>query len=271
MGKDKASEKEIFELWWEYLKESKGYKEWLDTDAEEYRVHLSSPPSDPPIVWRCLNAKWETLFYIFGNIHAIPFEDWWKQLEDQRANNPWFKEIDDYSNLVEFDMRNCFLNVKDKATDQKALEDQLRQAFVDRVKSSGLLHLAVDVNADLEYLTKEFRRLISKHKKEKKEKLWPHRVHQYPSATRIKLKELKNYLSIYREDLQRKERSRKRNWKETIEAVFPKEYKIAIREANDIKREKKLGNLRSLFYHHLKMAKKLIENAESGYFPGDYK
>jgi hypothetical protein len=49
-----------------------------------------------------------------------------------------------------------------------------------------------------------------------------------------------------------------------METVYP-EYKIAI---NDSKEREKI---RSRYYDHLAMAKKLIGNAENGNFPGDYR
>lgn len=268
MGKHKASEKEIFELWWEYLKESKGYKKWLETGLKEYKTYLDQLNnyrlSDPPMLRMTGDPKWETLFHMFGDIHTTPFERWWERRKNRRNTNPLFKEIDDYSNWVGFAILQCFTNMKEKATDQKTFEDQFRSAFVNRMKSSPGLYLTVDVNADLDFLTKEFRRLILKHRKEKESELWPFRIHRYLSITRVRFNELKEYLSTYREDLRRKEKNREKNWKQIMEAVNP-EYKKAISDP------KKQETIRSLYYTHLANAKKLIKNAENGNFPGDYR
>ncbi len=47
MGKRKAAtwEKELYELWWEYLKLSGGYKDWLTNEAGAFEALLQSNDS----------------------------------------------------------------------------------------------------------------------------------------------------------------------------------------------------------------------------------
>lgn len=266
--------KENYELWWEYLKRSKGYKKWLESDApEEYlkwsdKCRTASRKDFPLTIPAKIAAeqKWSSIFLIWGDVHNSHFEDWWEKRENKRSTEEF---VVDYSDRwAAFDINHCFLNMKNKPTDITEFKEEFKDDFIKRMKNSSALHLVVDCNEDIETLKKELARLVTKKKKEKKRTLDMFRSHKLLCG-QVRRENLEQYLKVY--DL--------RNAK-TPELDIAKEvytYKNGGFEGKRQNKEKtgksgkgpkERGDELRNFY---KFAERIINNVERGIFPGNYR
>ena len=260
-GKVRASEKEIYQLWWECVRLNQGYGTWLRDEMPKYQEYLRRcyDPAAP----RAINANdiakecgfdldgsndYQHIFDRFGDVHATSFDEWWERKSKRRA-----PIIDDYANgWAGWDIRQTWINMKNRPSSQEEVKAQLEKDFVERMKSSPALRLIIDLNADIEELTKEFRRLVIKAKKEKEPILWPFRLHRTPTVTRTHLDKLRRYLKTYQEHLLHKGMS----------------WRVMYKIDPTLKKEKKSENVRQKYYDDLERAKALITQTERGDFPG---
>ena len=73
---DKAQQaKDTYRLWWEYLKEVPDY--------EVFCKHMDEGYATPDEL-----KKWIRYFELFGNLHAVDFEKWWKCHTRIKKNDP---------------------------------------------------------------------------------------------------------------------------------------------------------------------------------------
>ena len=255
----KASEKEIYRLWWDCLRESEGYKAWLEAKAEQHRRawELAALPSGPPITMPELpgEKKWRIVHMVFGDVHNTAFEDWWKRR--------FTHTIADYSHWVVNDMVECFRVVRREPDNPDLFQIHLCEEMVHRIEQSLALHLVVDVNADLDELTKQFRARVLRQRGDKRSELAAPNNFYHPTCERLRLQEYRKYLKVHRFA---KEKGKDLCWKDLIgvmRQIDPEGFKEYL-DADS----KKVESLRSLYQKHKRKAEKLITNAENGTFPG---
>src|ERR1035437_7110223 len=103
---DSCGRKEIYRLWWEYLKRSEGFKAYCEKHPDAVKnselfgtysidtSHNRESPEDDVIVdpnydeFRKEQMKWKRAT-CFGNVHKDSFEAWWekfKQLSEKEKN-----------------------------------------------------------------------------------------------------------------------------------------------------------------------------------------
>jgi len=249
--KEEEKRKEYFKLIWEYLKRSKDYKKWLESGAPKKwlkwcdKVRTASRKDLPLKVPAKIVAetRWSALFDIWGDVHNSSFEDWWKHRENARKSlNKRFPSIEDYSDRwAGFEIDHCFLNIKNKPTDIKDLQEKFKSVFIERMKNSDLLYLIVDCCEDIKTLKREFTRLIIEKKKE-------------GGVLSRKRDELQRYLNVY--DL---------NEKLTIRQIMEKIGMPSDKEAAKMPYSNKTYKTVERRYRRwLQKAKSTIEDVEQG-------
>jgi len=269
--------KENYALWWEYLKRSKGYKKWLESDAPEEYLKWSDKcrtalRKDFPLTIPAKIAaeqKWSAIFTVWGDVHNTHFEDWWEKRENKRSTEEF---VVDYSDKwAEFDINNCFANMKNKPIDIEEFQEQFKDDFIKRMKSSAALYLIVDCNEDIETLKKELARLVTKKKKEKKRTLDMFKSYKLLcspfSPPRVSRDPLRKYLKVY--DLRNNGVPEidiaKKIYKKTYAGFTKEETFEGEREGEKIAKE--ISDELRNFY---KFAERIIKNVERGIFPGKY-
>lgn len=250
--KDTVYQKKLYELWWKYLQQSDGYKKWLKTYAKEYDDLLHSKP--PIFISEKFDPKWTTLYDLIGNVHKVPFDEWWERKKGRLDNTT---PIDNYVNHAGFEVRQCWINMKQRPSDPEELEKQFGMEFVERMKKSPNLYIIVDPDGELETIKVALRKMISQKKKENQGFYRAVRQFNLPIAGKIRIDELEKYLSVFI----LKEHQHK-SWKEIISEVSPK--------YNSDNCMMIYEEVRRVHQRYLQNAKAIIRNVEKGEFPGDY-
>ncbi len=285
----KAEEKEIYRLWWEYLKRSDRYKTFLEKNRGKisYADALKAGLKEP------LNFT----ALIFGDVHSQSFEKWWKK----ETHNPMSRinpdssgkqnYIKDAMDEVLFDIRHVYGGIRLKRDLEPEdlqishlpniiTEDELIDAFRDHMQflsDWGTIRIEVHLHAPMEELVKEFRGLLSQKRKEHKAREFAMKLKGIKGKpTKDKLKdELQRYLDVY--DL----------WKEGL--PFPKiikkigtpaqlesmnKMKLTAMEQEDRDKSEEhrydIQHIIRMYRRDLQKAKDIIHNVEQGYFPGRY-
>ena len=244
------NEKEIYKLWWEYLKRSEEYKRWLNEKSPQWDAHLkvceSWEQGSAPIVQPAESTqwgKWIVLYHRFGNVHKTKFEKWWHIKEPELSN----LAVEDYlSSWLRFDIAQCFANVKADPSDRDTFQREFKNIFQQRLESSTALYLIVHCNAPLKKLEVDFFNLVKAKRREVKVR----EFRRYKLLIgRIQFSEIKRYLRVF--DIW------KRNSTDWLRIVSERVKDHNNNEEVPIRRD-------------LKKAKQIIKNVEGGIFPGKY-
>jgi len=241
--KNTPPRKEIYRLWWEYLKRSENYKRLCDfRRTGRNRKEASKLEESFP----------EELVFFFGDIHKKSFDEWWDEWESGVGKNtveywsyPDEEDIDDF--VAEWER----LSKTGKA---RSLKHEMRFFFLDWEPSRKYLELMITLGdpANIDDLLAQIKAMVEKQRKELMQsdefgEFFPPRLYPTPP---IRFDELKRYLTVY--DL----RKSQKKWKEVAKIVYPKgDWSQSLE--------------RSLLMDLVK-AKKVISNIEGGEFPGKY-
>lgn len=133
MKKDR--EKEIYELWWCFLKESNEYKEFCDSFHEKKKIDIQ------------IYEKYKKMFSLWGDVHRSNFESWWA-LNGKTIINKYVtelsesigKDIDKAANSIRF---NRWMN-KQKYIEPTIVE--FRDHFIETIKSKrACIYLKINI------------------------------------------------------------------------------------------------------------------------------
>lgn len=271
-GKYPRKTREHYELWWEYLKRSEGYKNWLESGAsKEYRAWLQKvqgwKPGDPPLtvpVNISSNGKWTRLYDRFGDVHRTLFDKWWKTKGIRLQKQDALVEYADHWLAVDLDQ--CFANVKGRQG--KDFPERFKAHFIERLKTADVLTLLVDPLEDLDVLMRKFKDLVNKRRRARPERLHRSMAHSRPYG-KIDPDKLSAYLKVY----EMKNQPTPPSNREIAKLIFPLDVDgepLARRVKEEEKGpmvKKEIGDAIRQYY---KLASIIIENAERGDFPGEY-
>lgn len=253
--------KEIYRLWWEYLKRSKDYKELCEWARKAMKnSELLCPEkfrnddngAAHPLVWT---------FMHFEDVHKESFREWWEDGEKLNLENakiaPADREIVEYSELIGCDIENFINSFKRKMGREPTLRE-FKDFFISRGKTwRDEIYLVIKVTGETtETIVKEVRKVVSERKKEvcvREIELGLRKSDHKPCST-VRPDELKRYLDAY--DLKKQGLK----IKEIAERIGTK----AQRENSDS------ADVLRVIRSDIQKAKKIIKNVERGYFPGKY-
>jgi hypothetical protein len=278
----KPADKEVYRLWWEYLKRSKKYKIYCDAvrkvmiDAykkkgEEYlrkieRLILKHTPQKENKVIRQLfvsnypvdelndsrvlaevknmEENWST----FRNVFVGSFDDWWKTQEKMDFSVPMVVLNDpDAIKKLPYFLKKCTELKKEGGNNpnpQEVIETLIEEEY-------EYLFIAVPMvgNVTMDDISKEISDVRARWRKDQDFVSADYRFRRFfMPVSRIRFDELKRYLKVY--DLKQQGLT----IKEIIAELDP------FKKCND-------GDVQRVFRSDLQKAKKIIGNVESGFFP----
>lgn len=270
-----ATEKDYYNLWWEYLKRSDAYKNLCDKRFEILKFCQSQSEINLEDCYKIDDTSVELsgveysieefirlvrVFSNFGDVFNTDFENWWEKIKTPVSRKP-VKDlctIEELTNML-LPYYGLFKSNYDIADAVKSICGNL-YLFEQRY-----LYLKVDVmgKATSREIASEIAGMKAKRKKDKVFKILSKIYHEEdvrPTAP-IYYDELRRYLNVY--DLYSEG-----GLKKVIETIHPEcnlsnyEYD----EDENLSRDSIERELR----RDLEKARKIITNVEQGYFPGEY-
>jgi hypothetical protein len=239
-GKE-ASDKEIYELWWEYLKRSKKFKEFCEQMNELGEDHFGD-----------YYSVFAEYMRSFGNIFNKSVEDW---LNEPRRRKRRLGSLPVLDLREKESYRSLYFNALTYWNrDSESFPSQKKICEI--IKSdSQYIFLAVPVvgKEDMVSISKQIKKIRDSYKqtaavKEADKEL--RKCIMVSAVTRLRYDEIKFYLKVY--DLYKQ-----LTMPQVIERLSPS-------------KDSKSKTADTEFRHFEKKARTIIENVERGFFPGKY-
>lgn len=237
------TEKKKYELWREYLLESKAYKAYCGSKRKKRKDSEEKLPS----------MEMRMTFDFFGDVFENSFENWWKNRKDK----------DPGIGVIQYDKQqaNYEINVTakeiirskgpDLSLDEfvNEFKERLTERLFDHLPASFLIRVHFHPAKSTKELTNQFGKILKEKRSQPDILHWETEFKKgwLPIVGRFRYDELKRYLDVYR----LKESGMKMD--DILEKMDP-----------DITRNKED------FYQDIRHAKTIIKNIEEGCFPGDY-
>lgn len=261
---DNPDERErAYRLWYEYLKEVEGYKEFCEwaikvnlygslSDTKELQRMLrdfeSEHASHP---WAPFGNRFMHNFWDFGNVHARPFEDWWNRFLAYTPQQEASIKIVDVSKMVRSYIDQAFWRFKMKNKRDPGAQE-LRDTVDAILDYNHRLRrydfYAVDPHMTKERAESEFRSAFTPKKRKFK-------VDLFPRFTGPIRDEVGKYLHAYR-----------LSKKNILESGSPNLSKIA----DELGFRYDDSNRQQICHAYIEKAKNIIGFVDSGIFPGFY-
>lgn len=260
----KPREKDIYRLWWEYLKLSEPYK--MCCNSEDFRKHMENieifrggrgsldtlSEYHEAVKASSLEIELEITYKTFGDVHHSTFEDFWEREGKHLAEliPPAVLEYSDYADLFEE-----LLKIKAKGEIDN-IKDFYRYLSLSHYEIRHLMVVCVDLQQLTGKIEKDFKELLTARlndpqiKEARRTNNWLVCKNILPTPN-LRYDEVKRYLKVVQtfkiEGLRGIAAFKK---------LYPKE-KITF------------SNYR-LLYLDRQRGEKIIRNVEKGYFPGYY-
>ncbi|MBL7175276.1 MAG: hypothetical protein ISS66_05560 [Desulfobacteraceae bacterium] len=273
-------QKELYRLWFEYLKRSDDYKEY----CEFVRLKIANPFLPYPDKFEgggdSMAHKrlfFQNVYKMFFNVHEINFQKWWQHRNEKIAfeqNSPSGGLIEELRTTIIFDYLEGLLNVEDgleycisnfaELEGREPTARELKDCYVGNLKDNPeIMLLMVSLNFEPKDIKKAFDQIIES-KKQEFANLKPGRwitVYRNKKPTgKPRIDELQKYLDVYdlwKEKVQNRQPGDPSGWDEIIQHFEP-----GRTVSND-------GD-RRVYLRYKQNAEKIISNVEEGYFPGEY-
>lgn len=237
-----VTEKEKYQLWRGYLQESPKYK----TLCEWHRENQKNPelpwPEELP---RSLGLS----FDFFGDIYAVSFEKWWATKKDR---DPGIGVIEydrqQANHEIDSTIKNFVRSHGREPTLHEFKEDFVKRLF-DHLPGCSPFRVCFHPSMSTKDLSSQFSELIRAKRELPETQSWEkeYRRGWLPMTGRFRHDQIRRYLEVYRLDKKGKKIS------DIAGALDP----YGERDEAD-------------FYQDLRHAKKILQNVEDGYFPGNY-
>jgi len=267
LKKKSQSKKDIYRLWWEYLRRNPDYKEFCNWAGSRKIEELIDDPN-PPEKFPCIEGVKIHDFYWnykdWGNIHKESFDQFWMRIK------VYSDAILDYAEKIEedIDLIMCIYGSKKNLS-----LAELRYRLIDWIRYGEHLYLVVELNGsgDLENLTQNFRTLVKAKMQKNRQKFRRWRLRKFPTNP-IRYKPLKKYLATYDRVLCLKKKNKK--WPQIFADFYPKiERELSDETLSAAEYDEKLSrkeNLLRYLKEEYANAKRIISNVGKGEFPGKY-
>jgi hypothetical protein len=255
----KPSEKEIYRLWWEYLKRSEKYKNYCDFIREFSKIKIKkgetdkSPASDK-LIKSSYTLELDELefdymhrnYEYFGNIFTNSFDEWWKMDKTSQHKLPVIvlNDPNAYKSLPFFAGE---FRKQQKAKKKSLSPEEMLKILIEKEYEFIFLAVPMVGGVTMDDISKQIANIRKKWAKDFDIEDFNSRRFSRP-VSRVRYTELKRYLRVY--DLKKQGLK----MKEVIAQINP-----------DQKGDS--ANVLRSFYMDLQKAKKIIENVESGSFP----
>lgn len=289
-GKE-VSDKEVYRLWWEYLKRSQNYKEFCEGISARNlnqtsdlsglerlnRIFALSKERASDLVREGKENPFYGGYMTWGDVFRSTFDKWWSL----RINLPK-GAVSDYCERIDSDMLHVQSNLSAKLGREPSLgefKNNFKEMLgINSFKSYLVVDLSQETNED--ELKKQFIKTIRAKKKAyllaKEDPIFKQRAaysRLWETPTKpLRFDEVSNYLKIYDHVSALKEQ--KKSWKNIFADFHPEIEKKLSDETLSITQHdrlltKKESRQRTL---HLEFsnANQIIKNVENGLFPGKY-
>jgi hypothetical protein len=256
----KAEDKEIYRLWWEYLKRSERYNKFIESGKPQ------APEVFPPKIWSGVENDLLSAWFFFGNVQKGSFEKWWRSTLKQSPHSteiiPEYSTREKHILDANFYVKDAISRAYSIYKDTKAgypTQRELINVFRELYHGDPFLIAVRYLHDPVEPIIKEFRAFLNKLLKTRgvaKHTRFFRKIDMYPTLKarqqlKARLKELQTYLDVY--DL----------WKkgDRISKIAKELFKDDKREPQDIERGCRRDRDKAI---------KIISNVEHGDFPGKY-
>jgi len=202
-GKRETSQKEIYHLWWEYLKRSIPFKKYCEgmnnkfSPAEKEIIHAAKATLThllPPSLIAEAKDPFLPGYLIWGDLHGTSFEEFWKAMEkDKDTIQEAYLQVESF-----IESYKLFSMVVEK---RKPEYNSFIQDLVQYLKDNpNYLFLSVrNISAkSIEELSKEFGAILRKKRESTKKYVQSKASYPWIIPTQpIRFDEVKRYLRIY--------------------------------------------------------------------------
>jgi hypothetical protein len=256
--------KDIIELWWEYLKRSERYREFCQWWNQGNNEPL------PESLKEYHQVLWNTYMH-FGDVHSQTFEKWW---ESELGNplpspiRPYYaepgKSMVDYTTVIEKDIHKIYRKFKKEQGREPNIKELIHhlKLYMTHWKNEREYLLIEYQHKSTKEISTEFHEYLRERKKEPPAKKASQFMKGMKGAVTIKKKpdtieELQRYLRAYDSHVAGKTISHIANEMWSIDPNFESDNPPEEDSMRIVKRD-------------IQKAKKIISNVEYGYFPGDF-
>lgn len=272
-----SRDKNIYRLWWEYLKRSERFKKYLEWERDFKSQKKTPLPADLGPYHQPLWNMTRT----FGDVDSQSFNEWWEGEVENGLPSPLFpyysepgKHIADGRNVVGKEVDRVYCKFRKEFGREPKLEELihgLKEHMA--LMSDKRLYIVVEfLHASTEEIIQEFREVLSQRKKESRSRQAAFEskgAEGKPTSIGPKCDELQRYLKVYDQ------------WKKGLmmDKIIEKVGTRAHRKLfSDLKKGGVVptsstgdpDDIRRAYRRDLQKAKKIIHNVERGYFPGSY-
>lgn len=273
---NKPSDKEVYELWWEYLKRSELYKTFLDLIPKATKKVNNQDVIDLNVMDELFRSKYPVdkdifmanarisvsvaymgqYFENFGDIFNNSFDDWWKKRSRVNQSLPVIV-LNDGEASKSFPQFAEMLEQKQKEK-KKALSSQETLAALTE-SNPNYIFLAVPMvgGVTIEDISKQIVEIRSKWKEHFDIEDFNYRRFKMP-VSRVRLDEMKRYLQLY---------DKVNNLKEAGLKMKDIIIEVSSESLGNATSLDSYDAIRRVFYSDLQKAKKIIRNVECGSFP----
>jgi len=254
-------DKELYQLWWEYLKRSEKYQAFCNWWPQGNNNPL------PSALKQYHQPMWNT-YTQFGDVFSDSFEEWWRsELNNPLPSpiKPYYPEsgkcLIDYRTVIEKDIYKIHRKFKKEQGREPNIKELIHnlKLYITSWKKERLYLLVEFQHKSTAEISTEFHDFLNDRKKEIPVQEAARSIKGMKGITTIKKKpstagELERYLRVYdyRKDGFSYSRIADEMW--------------AVTEEDDDHSE----DTERIIKRDLRKAKKIISNVEYGYFPGEF-
>lgn len=268
-------DKDVFELWWEYLKRSERYSDFCQWWNQEEKAPL------PDSLKEHHQGLWNT-YMNFGDVHSQAFEEWWQSELDNPFPSPikpYYPEsgkcLIDYRTIIEKDIYKIYRKFKKEQGREPNIRELIHnlKLYMNHWENERIYLLIEYQHNSNSEISMEFQNYLRERKKAPPVREVSRSIKGAKGKATIKIKkegksftidDLERYLDVYdynKEGL-------------TIPEIVYKIWTVLPPDSNpeSIEYDDRYqpDNLKSAIKRDLRKAKKIISNVEFGYFPGDF-
>ena len=233
------TEKEKYELWWEYLLESKKFLSYCKFKRKNRNESEKKRPSIGMIM----------TYDFFGDIFENSFDEWWKNKKEKDLGIGTME----YSRQQAQHEFNSTVRRFVESHGREPSLDEFRDVFIEHLfdyfPASFMIRVYFHPTKSIKDLNDQFKKIVAEKRKQPNIQNWETELKKgwLPIVGRFRYDELKRYLEVYR--------LKKSGMK--IDEILEKMDPHVTRNRED-------------FYQDIRHANTILKNVEDGCFPGEY-
>jgi ribosomal protein L13E len=246
-----GSKKNIYHIWFDYLRESQNYRTYCQWRRRCEKSHRKIPEQIRIVDFASFISGYDQ----FGDIFNLEFDEWWESKKKYFSKRKKLKTVFDFGKTIREVIEGAIYSFKSDEGREPSLEE-LKDYCVRLLDSPKRIIVAVNLRRDdsMDNIINQFKHIIRHLKKSKPDDLrnWPG-AWKYPTATK-RNDELRRYLDVYL--------LRQRN------IALPEiAEKIPVYSNN---KKSDLQEIHRMIRSDYKKARNILRNVERGVFPGKY-